>query len=448
MADVGQMALQAREAFASWRRRCVGCGACAKRCGLLEEYGGGLQALCEESDAALREVSDVASLRRAVDAHGRLYHCLRSCAGCNRCTARCPQGLSMSDIFSTWRALLRAGGFLSDADVGLVKVDCTWNCFSAFRAVQGISYDDLPLLQVDPIDAEKEGRARVDARRAVDAPRAATLFFPGCSLCSYAPQLTRAAYRWLQENVGPTLLATQCCSSPLGNYGEVERAAAWRRRVIEAARDQGVRRIVCVCPGCEVQLAPTAAQCAPEIELVSYARLLADAGVRVDATALEGLQLPVIVADSCQDRECVHGSAIRQLFEKVECVPFPYVGADALCCGAGGGAESYDLQWARNRTRRKLGLCVQAGAKTVVTACLTCSYTYAFEQWNCARAAGASWRGVSVLNYLEAVFSQRIDWPATFQALVDMWQGDASAWVAQRLDQVPPTSASFDGQEA
>jgi len=37
------------------------------------------------------------------------------------------------------------------------------------------------------------------------------------------------------------------------------------------------------------------------------------------------------------------------------------------------------------------------------------------------------------VNYLEVIFGRRINWPAIFDALVDMWNGEQAEWVAKRL---------------
>ena len=476
MTAIARMAKEARETISLMEQRCIGCNACAGRCDLLDEFPGSFQALCAESHEALRDVHGIDSLYRELNAHGKLYRFLRSCFGCDRCTAHCPQGLALSTPWKAWRALLRAGNYLNNTDASLVKVDCTWDCFSVFRAVQGIDYSDLPLLSVEAIDARTGGQTRSDARQTATLPQAETLFFPGCSLCTYAPELTRTAFDWLEKNTGPCLLATQCCSFPLDCVGEVKRAAAWRRRVIDAAQRQGVKRIVCVCPGCEGQLSSTCATYAPDMEFVSLARLLADAGVRVEASALTGLALPVAVSDSCQDRSCLlrraqaraslgqdceddsclgepsvdqhaagscsqqscgligpHGAAIRELIENIPSVTAPYAGIDTLCCGAGGAVGTYDAELPRQRTRHKLQLFQNAGAKTLITACPTCAYTYAFELWTSSRENDTSWQEMGVVNYLEAAFSQRIDWPAVFSSLYDMWEGEHAAWVAEQL---------------
>ena len=427
MGDIALLVEKVRQVCAEAAAGCTSCGVCTGRCELLSEPGWDARAICAESLEALHGANSLEELRRGIAGHAQLYRFMRTCLGCDRCTARCPQGLSLSRLRAAWRDLLRGAGYIGDGETAGLEVDRIWDIFSVYRAIQGIAYDDLPLLEVAPVDAVQAG---ADGS---EAPKAPTLFFPGCTLCSYAPALTRAAFRWLEEHMGPCLMATQCCASTLEGVGEGQRAAVWKRRVLESACDQGVSRIVTVCPGCQLRLEPVAAEVAPHLEFVPLARLMADAGVRVDAAALEGCALPVCVVDSCQDRAGEHGPAIRELFDQVDAVDFPATGKDAWCCGASGTVNPFDMRFVRGCTRHQMARGVQAGAGTLVTACPTCAYSYAFERWTSAAEGDAGVPDIGSLNYLEAVFGQRIDWPATLRSLQDMWSGEHADWAMRRL---------------
>ena len=432
MDSLDAVAKHACATFALMEDQCSACGQCTARCSLLEQHGWNMRDVCHEGCALLSGDERTGDVRKAL-AGSAFGSFVLSCEGCNRCTSRCPQGLAMSTPWQRGRELMRAAGILDDATLRIVQVDCTWNTFSVYRSVQGIGYDDVPLLQAEPCDAAATGWQPQDGSAFPDAAHAETLFFPGCSLVTYAPQLTRKAFAWLTEHQGPCLLSLDCCASTLGFMGEVERAAAWKARVITAAKEHGVKRIVCVCPGCEMQLAPMAAEIAPDIQFVSLARLLSDAGVRIDAAMLGAQEMPVMVTDSCNDRARAHGDAIRELFANVDSVMSPCVGADARCCGAGGGVNLYNKAFARQRTRQSMDVGKGRGARILVTACPTCAYTYAFERWESAQEGDARWDGLSSMNYLEAVFNERIDWPAVFDSLFAMWQGEHAAWVAERI---------------
>ena len=412
---------QARATFAETAEACTACGACTARCSLLANRGWSMRSLCDEGMAVVQRIESGVPLREALEGSDFLSFTL-SCLGCERCTAVCPEGIVVTASWLRGRELARAAGILDDETLDIIKTDCTWNSFTKFRKMQGTSFDDLPQLCVEPIDAHEAGWTNPNAANFPENPQAETLFFPGCTLVSYAPELTRTAFAWLEEHQGPCLLGTQCCGSTLGFMGETERTRAWQERVIAAAQAQGVKRFVCVCPGCVTRLQPVAASMAPEIEFVSYAQLLMDAGVQVDAGVFAPSETPVMVIDSCNDRAGMHGNAIRQLFTGVENVLSPCRGADARCCGAGGGVNLYDQAFSRANTRYMLDLARDLGVHTLITACPTCSYTHALELMQSAREGITSWQDMGVRNYLEAAFGQRIDWAAVLDALMRMWQ--------------------------
>ncbi len=71
------------------------------------------------------------------------------------------------------RTVLHHQGKLPVQDYEVALVDRDWNIFSLYRATYAIDYTDLKREQYK------------------------TLFLPGCSLGSFAPELTRATYTWL-----------------------------------------------------------------------------------------------------------------------------------------------------------------------------------------------------------------------------------------------------------
>lgn len=423
---------EARGFFEQANEKCRSCGRCAKRCNLLTDRGWNVHSFYDISlrlvRHALEATDPVAAARQDLADHPDVYSFMRTCAACDRCTCACSSGLRMTEAWGRWRGMLRACGVLTDADAKMVSVDKTWDLFSVFRAVQGISFEDLPMLRTTPIDADESEVSGIP-----EAPRGDTLFFAGCSLVSYAPELTRDALNWLNDQGLKALLATQCCGSPLFTVGESDRARSWRKTILSAARAQGVRRIVTVCPGCAWQLRMAAAQDFPDIEFVALPRLLADAGIKVPSTAFGPQEAPLMFADSCHDRDGEHGSALRKIFADVPSVSCSCSGRDALCCGAGGGVEAFDPQVARTRTRLLMSMARDSGARSLLCACPTCAYTYANETRRCAIEKDDSFKGIAGLHYLEAVFGRRIDWPATFAALERMWTGEYAEWVAYTL---------------
>ena len=318
-----------------------------------------------------------------------------------------------------WRLLFMQAGFMPPDDSKLVMVDNEWNIFSAYRAIYGVAYPEFISLK----DAAAQGPGTVD-----------TLFFPGCSLVSYAPELTRTVGRWLTDAGVAWALSDDCCGSPLMSAGLFDRAEALRARILDDIRAAGIKRVLTVCPGCgdefaemmgdEVDIVPL-----PEF-LVKQARARAKAGKPAPAfTPLEATSLTFF--DSCHDRaDGRHGAAIRRLVREnlpqVEQREMDHRRKGTLCCGAGGAVASYDDDITQRRVWRIIEEARKTGAETLVTTCPTCTYTVAQA---CLGAPPES--GIGNRHYLELLFGQEIDWPTVFDQLGSMWSGEYGPWLTQ-----------------
>ena len=247
---------------------CRGCGACVPRCEVLACAGGADEPLsvgevaAASADAAAGDDGEAARAAVAALAAERpeLVLAVRRCCMDGFCTLVCPDGIDARGVFSALRVLLHEARLTGDGGFTMTRVDQEWHIFSAYRAVHGIFYNDLPSLE--------------NAR----AWGADTLFFPGCSLVSYAPELTREVFAWLQEQGASVALSTDCCGSPLRSGGFADRCEAHKAALVSRAREAGIKRVVFVCPGCRDEWETTAG--AEAFELVALPELLAAAGAR------------------------------------------------------------------------------------------------------------------------------------------------------------------------
>lgn len=466
---------------------CIGCGACTGRCAVLEERDASGALLPVREAGAGMTVGSLASLFSLVEnaedvaavasAHPAAVFAVRRCFMCGYCTLKCPTNVDARGMFTALRELFSLGGVVDDSGFTMTQVDKEWHCFSAYRAVYGIWYVDLPQIE--------------------DAPAlgADTLFFPGCPLASYSPDLTRQAFAWLQKNAGPVVFTDACCGSPLKTAGYGDRADVYKKSLIKRVVAAGIRRVVCVCPGCAEELASAAAAQDAALETVALPQLLADAGVRVSANRAReivaqaaaevreasgasevvesagagalshagesaGVQPEATEAanvcaapsaskpagettdavriapfDSCHDREGVFGDPLRTLLQMqdVQVVEMLHHGANALCCGGAGAVSLVDPAIKEQRIDYLLkGEAAQTGAELLVSNCPTCTYTAAQKRRADIKAGRAVSQAVPC-NYLELIFPGRFDWNQVFDQLEGMWSGQYAAWVRSVL---------------
>lgn len=290
---------EAYKVIAGAAERCTECGACVRRCEALEQApalkeafdagafsdptedeapgpnaagssvgalarlfasafeGAGVEAVASDPARGARALAAVA--RIAEQQAGALF-AVRRCCMCGHCTVTCTEGVDARETFSALRELLALSGAITGEGFESTQVDREWHIFSVYRAVHGIYFQDLPGCE----DALERG--------------ADTLFFPGCPLTSYAPDLAREVFQWLLDQGVNAVFSDVCCGSPLKSAGRMERAKAFKRSLAESFSAAGIRRIVCVCPGCADELA--SADGIGDIEIVPLPRLLAEAGMK------------------------------------------------------------------------------------------------------------------------------------------------------------------------
>ncbi len=421
LAQIAQLGSPVFDMLASWankRLTCSHCKRCTLRCEVLKEpaLDIGLVEARYRTIMALPVDEQPAAVLQTVQDHPELYHALRRCCFCGYCTSTCQTHMVAPERMREWRLLFMRAGMMPPDDSRLVMVDNEWHIFSAYRAIYDISYPEFTSLE----HAAEQGPGIVD-----------TLFFPGCSLVSYAPELTRLVGHWLDEAGIAWALSDGCCGSPLMSAGLFDRAEKLRQRTLEQIHAAGITRVLTVCPGCGEELAATMGDDVdivplPEV-LLAKGRAALQAGKPTGFSPLTPSSITFF--DSCHDRfDGRHGSAIRKLMKanlpEAERLEMEHHGKGTLCCGAGGAVASYDGDITQRRVWNVIDEARATGAETVVTACPTCTYTIAQA---CLGAEPG--RGIDNRHYLELLFGQTIDWPLVFDQLGSMWEGEYGPWL-------------------
>ena len=368
--------LESAKALGQCSEQCSQCGSCVSACDLLRDSGlnpGGIakQLLKGNESSKLRDL-------------------IQRCDLCGFCTRDCPSALNAGSLFESARSFLVDQGKLPLDGFEPMFVDRDWNGFSLYRDNYKINYDELK-------------RDRYD-----------TLFFPGCSLATYTPELTRAAYGWLQSQGMVLGFTDLCCGKPLASIGLESRNDQLQRYLLSKLRAAGASRIVTVCANCHSNLAGNL----EGIEIISLYRLLQEAGVRVSGTQ------SLTIHDSCADRESGEfGADLRVLFGDHPVLEMEHSGRDTICCGAGGIVPLVDPDLCLSRTRTRVDEFDRSGASCMVTSCMACS----------RRLSPLAQNG-QVRHCLELVFNIQVDHAQIARNQKTMWQGKRGELNLGRLE--------------
>lgn len=352
--------------------KCIECGLCGKSCPLLAELG--------ESPGK-------------VAARGATAWEAFSCALCGSCEAVCPAGLSPKDLFAAGRRAAVAAGEFKVDDYRYLFPDRENNLMNVYRRSSGIDYGDIA--------AKGE---------------AASCFFPGCTLMTYAPELTREVYARLRDGRGCDGVIVECCGKPLTQLGLPQRASAAAGRLLASLGEHRVRELIVACPGCYYELRP----------------LLADTGI-ILRTVYEAIEPPAAAAtgglctvhDSCPDRfEGIFGRQVRELlagcgFSTVE---MAHCKENTSCCGSGGMISTFRPDFTAELVGRRLAEARATGAGLLVSYCVSCTAKFA-----------AAADGIRADHALSLLLGRRDDFAAAKKRMAAMLEGPGGAELWARV---------------
>lgn len=354
---------------------CIQCGICINTCSLLEKVG---LTPGEIADMVLQGTSDEDTVRA-----------IQCCALCGKCGEDCLVNLNPSEMMKAAREMLIQQGKINPEDYDVMLVDRDWNFFSIYNATYGVRYDDL----------------------AVEACE--VIFFPGCTLASYSPELTRATYNWLKQNGMQVGFTDLCCGKPLDSIGMTKEADRYLDRLRAQIQNSGAKKIITSCPNCETTLRHHL----PGIEIVSIFPLLIEAGFQLDGDQV------VTFHDSCPDRyDIKNPTAVRKLFAGFEQKEMASHGKNTICCGSGGIVSMIDPDLCAERAQIRMAEFTDTGADVCITSCMACAH----------RLGRASEPG-KVRHCLEYIFNIPVDYEQVEKNTYAMWQGEAGQLNLTRL---------------
>jgi Fe-S oxidoreductase len=296
---------------------------------------------------------------------------------------------------------------LDPDDYRLLQVDREWHLFSIYRQAFGIDFSDLQQTTCD------------------------ALFFPGCTLSSYAPELTRSVHSWLTKQGMAVGVVTQCCGVPLASIGLEENNQALRAKLRKTITASGATRLITTCPNCYYHLQ----NCCDGVEVVSLYQLLLDAGIRVAGP------VQITVHDSCMDRFSGElGRIIRELACGYPLVEMQHHGQETICCGAGGNVSLIDPELSDARARERVEEYRQTSATYCVTACMGCTRRLVAVSNKAVHQNGQqhSIQVNRIVHILELIFSQFIDHNLIQQRIGNLWQGEQGIRSMQLLQEELP----------
>lgn len=287
-----------------------------------------------------------------------------SCSFCGLCETVCPASLSMKDMFYKKRTAAVENREIAISEYRYLFPDRKITPLTMYRELSGIHYDEL-------------------------LPKGATpvLFFPGCTMLTYSPELVQALSEELKLKYNELAISIDCCGLPLFQLGLPERGDAYVAKIKEEFAAHEVKTLIVACPNCYYQWRPFLKD--TEIQLMTiYDALM---GTRVFensanfsdkdvAISLSDAKKRITLHDSCPDRkEGIFAEQAREALRKkgYTVVEMTNNRDMASCCGSGGHVSHFFRPYLSENLKTSRVAEAQNTAAVLSGYCLSCVLNFA-----------------------------------------------------------------------
>ncbi|AZR72149.1 pyridine nucleotide-disulfide oxidoreductase [Anoxybacter fermentans] len=192
------------------------------------------------------------------------------------------------------------------------------------------------------------------------------VFFPGCSLSSYSPELVIKTLKHLQDRLPGTGFILRCCGAPTNMLGQEKEFEERFNSLLREMEKLGADEIICACPDCTHNIEHHA----PHLKVRSLYDVLAEVGLPEEAKN-RGQGKVFSIHDSCTARHytSIHDS-VRKLMKEMgfKIQELKYIRENTRCCGMGGMVLLANKELAQRIMVRR----TKETDKPMVTYCAAC----------------------------------------------------------------------------
>lgn len=299
--------------------KCTSCGDCLDECDFLQKYcNSPLELAVRYKEKEFRDEPFIPY----------------SCNICGFCKPKCPEGLDIGKLMLEIRQKMVKNG-------------------------------TGPLPQHVPFKEAQEFYISDEFKAVIPSPDGNTtsLFFPGCSLSSYSPELVIAVYDYIREKLPGTGIMLGCCGGPTYLTGDEENFKEIFEDMTSEAEKLGVTQIIAACPFCYGLLKRLKQGLNP----TTIYEVLDKIGLPEASSG----SLTLNVHDPCNTRhEPEIQSSVRSIIKETgnNIKEIEHIKENTHCCGMGGFVPAVDSQLGTLRSRRTL----DESDEVLVTYCATC----------------------------------------------------------------------------
>lgn len=301
---------------------CIECGLCLNECDFLQKY------CTSPKELALKFKKNGFS-----DAPDVPY----SCNICSLCKFRCPEGLDIGKMAMEMRQSMVENGTGPLPQHSTIKEAQKFYVSDEFKIT-------IPLSDKNTI----------------------SLFFPGCSLSAYSPELVKKTFEYLNKKLPGTGIMIGCCGGPAYLTGDNKYFKHISNDMASEVKELEVKQLIVACPFCYGLFKKYQYDLNP----ISLYEILNKIGVPESNSTERTFN----IHDPCTARyEPKIQSSVRKIIKMTghNVIEIQHNKEESHCCGMGGMVYVINEELGKLKSKRTL----EESDETIITYCATCRET-------------------------------------------------------------------------
>lgn len=311
-------------------KKCTGCNLCTNQCPMLKEY-------CSSPENLLEDIIRTQEINPLVP---------YSCALCGNCERVCANSVKLKEIFLEMRK------YVGQANEKVLK-ELGYN---TVKFHQKNSFSKVFSTEIKGLDSETKRKNNV-------------IFFPGCSLASYSPDIVKKTYEYLKNKIPHIGITINCCGNPTYSMGDIKRFNNYYNKLSNEFKNRKITEIIVSCQNCY----KTIEKNSPDVKVTSLWEIIAQQGIPREAKLLsENINTTFTIHDPCPTRneKKIHDS-IREITKQLglNIKEMEFSRGKTLCCGSGGMLNVTNKDIAVNQMKMRAN---QTEADCILSYCQEC----------------------------------------------------------------------------
>ena len=307
--------------------KCVGCNQCLKGCPMLEKF-------CDSPGKLLNKIIE----EKQID-----YQIPYSCFLCGYCTMSCHKNVDLAELFLSLREdIVKETKGKLPKELGYNKV----------KFHQKSSFSKIFSTDIENPSNESS-----------------TIFFPGCSLMGYSPDVVEKTYRYLRSNINGLGIYLTCCGKPTHSMGYTKDFNRYYNDLRDEFNNKKIKKVITACSNCFNTIKDNS----KDIEVISLWEVIDRIGVPKNIKGRgKNIEATFSIHDPCPTRnERELQDSIRNILKDIELKvnEMNFSKEKTLCCGSGGMTGVTNITLAQHQMKKRAN---ESKEEYIVTYCEEC----------------------------------------------------------------------------